>query len=136
MDINQILDRLKKLRGTGANKWVACCPAHDDQTSSLAITLSESGDKLLLKCWAGCGISAIVAALHLELRDLFANSQSSPDRVTQISRRQLFDALETELLILALLARKRAQGEEVDDTDSARESIAWQRIDAARSVTS
>ena len=53
MDIDQILDRLKKVRGTGANKWVACCPAHDDQTSSLAITLSEPGDKLFLKCWFG-----------------------------------------------------------------------------------
>ena len=134
MDINHILDRLDKVRSTGSDKWTACCPAHDDKTPSLAISLNESGDKVLLKCWAGCDVSAITAAMNLELRDLFADSHAPRLVAPGVSRRKLFDALETELLILAQLARKRAHGEDISDDDSARESIAWQRIDAARRV--
>lgn len=50
--------------------WIAHCPAHQDDRSSLSI--SEGGDgRVLLKCHAGCGAKAITAALHLEMRDLF-----------------------------------------------------------------
>src|SRR5437870_3889458 len=49
--------------------WQACCPAHDDQHPSLSIT--AKGDKVLLKCQAGCPTKDVVAAMRLEMKDLF-----------------------------------------------------------------
>ena len=57
--------------------WQACCPSHEDTHPSLSIT--ASGDKVLLKCHATCGCTteAIVTALGLTLRDLFAEGPTA-----------------------------------------------------------
>lgn len=67
--INRVLPRLAGLIQTGLCTWMARCPAHKDRTPSLSVRLA--GDKVLLHCFAGCPISDIVAAIGLELRDLF-----------------------------------------------------------------
>ncbi|MHB1750988.1 MAG: CHC2 zinc finger domain-containing protein, partial [Acidithiobacillus sp.] len=51
--ISNVLSRLHKVKRTGADKWQALCPAHDDHTPSLSIKEADDG-KVLLKCWAGC----------------------------------------------------------------------------------
>src|SRR5215831_5005728 len=68
MTIQALLSRLERVRRS-ANGWMARCPAHDDATPSLAVTLGEDG-RILLKCFAGCDISAIVGALGLAVADL------------------------------------------------------------------
>jgi hypothetical protein len=50
-------------------RWQARCPAHDDKTPSLSVASGNSG--VLVKCHAGCEVSAIVLALGLTMRDLF-----------------------------------------------------------------
>lgn len=55
--------------------WQACCPAHEDTDPSLAIT--PASDKVLLHCFAGCTVEAIVAALGLTVADLFLAPLSS-----------------------------------------------------------
>jgi putative DNA primase/helicase len=50
--------------------YKALCPAHDDHNPSLSIGEGEDGS-VLLKCFAGCSIEEILAALELEMRDLF-----------------------------------------------------------------
>lgn len=51
-------------------RWMARCPAHDDQTPSLSI--SESGNGIVLvKCFAGCSQNAVIAALRC--RGLWSN---------------------------------------------------------------
>jgi len=69
---------LAKLSGVAGNKrgWHAKCPAHDDQHASLTVTAGRDG-RVLLKCFAGCAFPAIVAALGLDLRDLFPPRESS-----------------------------------------------------------
>ena len=47
----------------------ARCPAHDDQHPSLSIKHGDRG--LLLKCWAGCPTSEVLAAIGLNFSDLF-----------------------------------------------------------------
>lgn len=70
MSVETLLDRLEKVKRTGAGRWVARCPAHDDKHPSLAIR--EAADGLVLAhCFAGCGFDAIVAAVGLEPSDLF-----------------------------------------------------------------
>ena len=49
---------------------MAKCPAHEDRTASLSIGEWDDG-RVLLTCHAGCSLEAILAAAHLEARDLF-----------------------------------------------------------------
>jgi hypothetical protein len=56
-----------------AKGWIASCPGHDDKMPSLSIREGQRG-RVLIKCHAGCQTAAIVAALGLQVRDLFADS--------------------------------------------------------------
>lgn len=68
--LDKVLGCLDKVKPAGANKWKACCPAHNDKNPSLAITETSKGT-ILLKCWVGCTAQSIVSAMGLEFRDLF-----------------------------------------------------------------
>jgi putative DNA primase/helicase len=69
-EVEVLLDRLEGVRRTGANSWVARCPAHDDRNPSLSV--SVKGGKLLLHCFAGCPPEAVLEAVGLTWRDLRA----------------------------------------------------------------
>jgi hypothetical protein len=67
--IEQVLERVEgKVRHNGY--YMALCPAHDDQEPSLSVKEAEDG-RVLLKCFAGCAVENIVAALGVEMADLF-----------------------------------------------------------------
>ncbi len=67
-----LLSRLPGARKSDSG-WSARCPAHDDRHASLSVSTGHDG-RVLLHCHAGCDPMAIVAALGLELRDLFQPS--------------------------------------------------------------
>ena len=74
MNINgipHILARLQNVRET-ATGYIACCPAHEDHSPSLSITLTSN--RLLFHCFAGCPIEAIMQELGLSLSDLFTEN--------------------------------------------------------------
>ena len=73
IDIHDILNRLEGVKG-GNGQWSARCPAHDDQRSSLSVSIGAGG-RVLLKCHAGCSIGEITAALGLTMKDLFAEQK-------------------------------------------------------------
>ncbi|MEW4468494.1 toprim domain-containing protein [Parasphingorhabdus sp. JC815] len=64
-------------------KGMACCPAHDDRTPSLGVTIGRSA--ILFHCFAGCAQSEVLAALArtgVNQCDLFnGNSQAFSQRV-------------------------------------------------------
>ncbi len=64
-----ILAAFTGVKKTGKG-WTAKCPAHEDHRASLSISQGNDGT-WLIKCHAGCGVDAVLAAAHLELRDLF-----------------------------------------------------------------
>jgi len=130
MNIDDILDRLDKVKSSGTGKWQACCPAHDDKSPSLAI--KDAGDRVLLHCFGGCTAQDICAAIGIGIHDLFIDGKAPQQVAPGVSRRQLADALETELLILAQCAGRRSRGESFSDTDTDRELLAWRRVDTAR----
>ncbi len=66
----RLLDRLDGVRDVGQRNWSARCPAHDDVTPSLSVSVGDDG-RVLLHCHAGCDAKAIVEALGLTLPDLF-----------------------------------------------------------------
>jgi hypothetical protein len=71
----EFLDRLDRVRKC-ASGWMARCPAHDDRHPSLSIR--ENDGRILVHCFAGCPVDAVVAAIGLEMRDLFADVRTTP----------------------------------------------------------
>jgi hypothetical protein len=65
-------------RRTGAG-WMAKCPAHKDDSPSLSIRDGKNG-RVLVHCFAGCTVPAILRASGLQLRDIFAESPSPEQR--------------------------------------------------------
>jgi len=68
-DTRWVVDHFDKVRETGKDSWVACCPAHDDKSPSLSIR--DTSDKILIHCFAGCDINTILGNVGLEVADIF-----------------------------------------------------------------
>jgi hypothetical protein len=87
MKTDILLGRLEKVR-KHSKGWTACCPAHEDKTASLSVT--ERDGRLLIHCFAGCAAASVMAAVGLELADLFDDHKSeSPS----MARRDAANAL-------------------------------------------
>jgi len=56
-----VVKHLENVKEKGTNGYTACCPAHDDNDPSLSVT--QEGDKVLFKCWAGCSQEDVLDAL-------------------------------------------------------------------------
>ena len=67
---------VESLSGTWRqNKGMCCCPAHDDRTPSLSVTLGRKA--ILFHCFAGCSNAEVIAALDrqgVRSCDLFDSS--------------------------------------------------------------
>ena len=67
--VEKVLGRLKDVRRNRTG-WTARCPAHEDRKRHLSIAVGDDG-RVLLKCFVGCEVKAIIRALGLTMRDLF-----------------------------------------------------------------
>ena len=139
MTTTDLLSRLDGVKARGAGKWVGRCPAHTDSNPSLSIC--EAGAKILLHCFCGCETLQIVAALELEMRDLFMDAptprrQHPTPRPAKVDR----DALAFRFELAALDRRLRVQHvkavidtlslTELSDSDQARVTTATARGEA------
>ena len=77
---DRVLDALRaagrQTRQDKPNHAMAQCPAHEDGRPSLSVTSTES--QVLLYCFAGCATADVVAALGLNLRDLYHEPLTGP----------------------------------------------------------
>ena len=94
MSIDTLISRLDGVKETGNGKYLACCPAHDDRSPSLAITDDEG--RVLLHCFAGCDPESVLDAIGLKFSDLYPEPlghhfKSSPMRV---SPREILETLD------------------------------------------
>src|SRR6185295_18963264 len=78
MTYEDFISRFDKSTKT-AKGVMAKCPAHDDGSASLSIGRGTDGG-VLLKCFAGCTAHAVVGAMGLSLRDLFAGERAPTNR--------------------------------------------------------
>ena len=131
--VDLVLDRLAeyRLRPNGADRWRACCPAHGgSNTSALSVGVGASG-AVLLRCWSGCALEAITAALGLDVLDLFPPRDSSAGpmrRRRMLTARQALDLLLAETLVVFVIASDMRAKREVSATDWDRLGVAVARI--------
>lgn len=126
--IDVVLARLDKVKTSGAGKWKACCPAHDDSTPSLSIREADDG-KVLLHCWAGCFTEDVLAAIGLTVRDLFpavhGNSRGHVRRGPSKAAQQL------EATVISIAVEQLRQGKPLSAADLERFELAKRRIGVA-----
>ena len=89
MTAPELLSRLDGVKSRGTGKWSARCPGHEDKSPSLSITEGDKG--LLLKCWAGCELTAITRKLGVEIKDLFYDGLSDPRQRREAMQRRAKD---------------------------------------------
>lgn len=137
----KLLGRLQAVRSTGPSRWIAKCPAHEDRSPSLSVREVEDGT-VLIRCFAGCGAADVVAAVGLELKDLFperpAEHRCLPSRA-RLDARDMLACLAHEGQILAvaadLIARKQPLTAEDADriaTAAGRVHRAWRHFNGHR----
>lgn len=68
--VDKLLERLDRVKRTGPGRWMASCPTREDRHPSLAIRELDDG-RVLLHDFGGDDVASIVAAVGLDLTDLF-----------------------------------------------------------------
>lgn len=136
-EVRQLIARLhasRKVRRTGPGRWLARCPAHDDRGPSLSIRELDD-ERVLLHCFAGCEAPAVLAAVGLEMSELFPpreTQQGKPERrpfpATDVLRAVSFEAMVVLTSASAMLAGK------FTTADRSRLATAVNRIQAALDV--
>lgn len=70
MTTTALLERLHGVREVGPHRWTARCPAHEDRSPSLSITVKADG-KTLIHCHAGCDTDDVLSAIGMTWKDLY-----------------------------------------------------------------
>jgi hypothetical protein len=129
MSVEILLNQLEKVRKTGASKWLACCPSHDDNDPSLSVTELPDG-RILVYCFTGCSASAVVESVGLSLADLYPDGGikdhmyggTPGHRKHQIKQAE---KIESAKLMLKICDSDRAKGKRLSQSDLAAEREAF-----------
>ena len=78
MLLQELLDKLNKVKSIGKGEYQALCPSHKDTTPSLHI--HQGDNKILINCKAGCQAEAITTALGLTMADLFTDTNKDSSK--------------------------------------------------------
>ena len=133
MSAENLLSRLERVKRTGAGRWQARCPAHDDRGPSLSVRELDDG-RVLVHCFAGCEVHSVLSAVGLSFDELFpprdlghqAKREGRPFPAADILRAIAFEALVVAVAGSAMLA-----GESFSAFDRDRLFLAVSRIQAA-----
>lgn len=109
MTLDSFLAQLEHVTPRGNGRYAARCPAHIDRSPSLSISEGDKG--LLLRCFAGCTVAEISAALGLTVGDLFFDRgrlaplghrpAPTPPRVDRLARAFQFELGALDLRVRA-----------------------------------
>lgn len=118
MIVENVLQRLDKVKKTGAYKWQARCPSHDDKGPSLAIRETDDG-RVLLHCFAGCGAGEVLGAIGMEFADLYPKSTGHhlPKVRKPWNAMDVLSALAFEILVAVQIANMLVRGDSLSETD-------------------
>jgi hypothetical protein len=133
-----LLSSLDKVRQVGQSRWTALCPAHADKSPSLAIREID-GDRILLHCFGGCSVHEVVAAVGMEISDLFPERPLTYDGKQPRERRpfnpqDILKIMAFEAGIAALYAADLLRGYQPTDDETMRLLTAYERLQSAVEV--
>lgn len=130
MSLENLLSRLTKVKGRAGN-YVACCPAHEDTSPSLAV--KEQDGKIVMHCFAGCSVQNIVGAVGMDMSDLFPPAEPTykPQARTKFYATDMLKVLHLEAQIVMVSAFNLGKGVKLTDADLTRLKLAYERIDSA-----
>ena len=135
MTIENLLSRLSKVKKTGAGRWLACCPAHQDRSPSLSVKL-ESDGRILMHDFAGCSVEEILDSVGLTFDELFP--EKLMDHGKSLNRpfnaHDVLEALSSESMVVAVSANKLFHGEDFTVAEWERLKVANARISTAVSM--
>ncbi len=119
--INNFLSRLQKVRKTGKESWIACCPSHGDNNPSMSISVGTDG-RVLVHCFSHqCSIDDITGAVGMEVKDLMPENlgfhRIKPLRMG-VNPKDALCAIKTDLYGALVMAKMVQRGEKLTDADS------------------
>jgi hypothetical protein len=118
-----VLSRLEGVRKRQPGQWSARCPAHADKSPSLSVREAATG-AVLLHCFGGCAVGEVVAALGMDLSDLFPPIEkptNAPQRTPRLfTAGQALELLGDEAILVAVAAGNLAQGVTLSEDDRQR----------------
>lgn len=133
---DKFLSRLSGVSEKLPGRWTARCPAHEDRSPSLSV--AEIDGKVLVRCFAGCSFSDIVAAVGMEPQEMFPPRAEHGRPIPASQRwipRQVLESTAREALIVVLAADQISRGEPLNPADHARLTQAATALrEAARSA--
>lgn len=108
---SKILERVAGVKQTGAGRWIARCPAHEDKSPSLSIRETDHG-RVLLHDFGGCETGDVLAAIGLSFTDLFDKPLDHylPPIRGGFNARELLELNAHECTVAAMLADKAVAG--------------------------
>lgn len=137
--LSPLLRNLRKY-GTG---WRADCPnGHDRARGSLSITEADTG-AVLMRCFACHDTRGILAAMGLELADLFPERIKDPSPEARKAAHEAFKrngwaaalgVLAREATVVEIAAHDLTDNKTLNEVDHARLLLACERIHGAREV--
>ena len=131
MAIEPLLERLKGVKKTSANTWMAKCSSHEDSRPSLSVRQAEDG-RILVNCFGGCSTHEVLGAVGLEMTDLFDDGplyhRAKPLKGAKVFARDVLKLLITELMIVMISSFDLRKGKALNAVDQARLQLAYERI--------
>jgi hypothetical protein len=133
MSAGALLDRLDGVKRTGADRWIAKCPAHDDAHASLSVRELNDG-RVLVHDFAGCGVEDVLGSVGLTFDDLFpprtdihhVKGERRPFPAADVLR-----TLVTEISIIVIYVADIRAGRTPSHQDHARFLLACSRVSLA-----
>lgn len=137
MKLNNLLSRLQKVKRNANDAWIACCPAHDDRSPSLAI--KDAGDgRIVLKCFAGCETIDILGAVGLDWEDVMPEKavvHHAPQVKQTLYATDALKVLRTESQIITMAAMDISKGRAIGESELKRIRLAMERINTINEAT-
>jgi hypothetical protein len=139
--VELVLSRLDRVRKCG-NGFIARCPAHEDRSASLSVATGNDG-RALTHCFAGCSAADVVAAIGLQLADLYPEriAPQTPDarqerrEFAQMANwRAALNVLNFEALLIESASQYLIHTGPLTQQDHERLILASQRVTDAKAV--
>lgn len=112
MKADKIIERLEHVRASGANRWIARCPAHRDSSPSLVISQPDN-DRVLIHCHGGCSPGDILDAIGLDWGALMPDKGMTYS-ATRITRK---DAPLVDEMLIEISQSMLSRGERMSELD-------------------